>query len=122
LQASQSGQNCPDQLHSIVSHDPEPAPGLGVLASVEAKVASLGNGATFRQENGPEEVEAISGACLMLKRTLLELGCSVKITSCTLRTLICYRIRQAGYKNYYVPDATVIHFGGSMLKGRETYQ
>ena len=25
---------------------------------------------------------------------------------------LCYKIRQAGYKNYYIPDATVMHFGG----------
>jgi GT2 family glycosyltransferase len=26
---------------------------------------------------------------------------------------LCYKIRRAGFKSYYVPDATVIHHGGS---------
>ena len=33
---------------------------------------------------------------------------------------LCYKIRQAGYKNYFVPDATVIHFGGGSTQNRQS--
>jgi len=29
---------------------------------------------------------------------------------------LCYKVQRAGYKNYYVPEAEVIHFGGNSSK------
>jgi GT2 family glycosyltransferase len=68
----------------------------------------------FGAENGPEEVEALSGACLMLKRTLFEqVGLFSEDYFMYAEDIdLCCKIRQAGYKNYYVPNASIIHFGG----------
>jgi GT2 family glycosyltransferase len=78
------------------------------------KSSLWGASALFGNQRDPQEVEAISGACVMLKREAFEkaglfsedyfmyaedvdLGCKVS---------------QAGFRNYFVPDVTVVHFGG----------
>lgn len=73
-----------------------------------------GNAPLFGVQIRPEEVEAISGACIMVKRSLFEkVGLFSEDYFMYAEDLdLCYKIRQAGYTNYYIPDATVIHFGG----------
>jgi GT2 family glycosyltransferase len=73
-------------------------------------MAPLYDGAT-----GAREAEAISGACLMLKRRVFEeVGrFSGDYFMYAEDVDLCHKIRQACYKNYYVPEATVIHHGGS---------
>ncbi len=60
------------------------------------------------------EVDVISGACLMLKRSLFEqVGFFSEDYFMYAEDVdLCYKIRQAGYTNYYIPTASVIHFGG----------
>jgi N-acetylglucosaminyl-diphospho-decaprenol L-rhamnosyltransferase len=64
------------------------------------------------------EVEGISGACLMIKRDIFESvgGFCEDYFMYAEDMDLCYRVRQTGYKNYYVPEAEVIHFGGSSSK------
>lgn len=31
-------------------------------------------------------------------------------------TELCYQIRRAGFKNYYIPEAAIIHYGGSSTR------
>jgi GT2 family glycosyltransferase len=73
-----------------------------------------GMAALFGTGTVPEEVEAISGACIMLKRSVFEqVGrFSQEYFMYAEDVDLCHKIRQAGYKNLYVPEATVIHFGG----------
>jgi GT2 family glycosyltransferase len=61
------------------------------------------------------EVEAVSGACLMLRRTTFErVGrFSAEYFMYAEDMDLAYQVREAGYINYYVPDASVIHYGGS---------
>jgi len=73
-----------------------------------------GNEAIFASRNVPEEVEAISGACLMMHRTVFE---RVDLFSedyfmYTEDIDLCYKIMKQSFKNYFIPTATVIHFGG----------
>jgi GT2 family glycosyltransferase len=73
----------------------------------------------FLHDHGlPEEVEAICGACLMMKGEVFDKigGFSEEYFMYAEDMDLCYRARKAGYKNYYVPAATVIHFGGSSSK------
>jgi GT2 family glycosyltransferase len=65
-----------------------------------------------------EEVEAISGACLMIKRDVFKRvgGFSENYFMYAEDMDLCYKIRKAGYKNYYVPEVKVIHFGGGSSK------
>jgi GT2 family glycosyltransferase len=73
-----------------------------------------GNAPLFGGRTGPEEVEAISGACVMMNRGVFEqVGLfSEDYFMYTEDIDLCHNIREAGYKNYYIPQATVIHFGG----------
>ncbi len=73
-----------------------------------------GNAALFDDRNEPEEVEVISGACLMMHRSVFEqVGLfSEEYFMYTEDVDLCYKIREAGLKNYYIPDAIVIHYGG----------
>jgi GT2 family glycosyltransferase len=61
------------------------------------------------------EVEAISGACVMVTRTAFESvhGFSEDYFMYAEDIDLAYKIRRAGYRNYYVPGAVVIHHGGS---------
>jgi hypothetical protein len=70
--------------------------------------------ATFRNETQPVEVEALSGACLMVYRRVFEQvgGFSPEYFMYGEDLDLCYKTRKAGFKNYYVPDATFIHHGG----------
>jgi GT2 family glycosyltransferase len=77
-----------------------------------------GNAPLFGNQNGLQEVEALSGACIMLKRALFgKVGLfSEDYFIYTEDIDLCYKIRQAGYRNYYIPDAAVIHFGGASMQ------
>ena len=63
----------------------------------------------------PAEVEVISGACLMITREAFEqVGrFSEDYFMYGEDADLCLKLRKAGYKSCYVPDATVVHFGGS---------
>ena len=68
----------------------------------------------MRDDDRPAEVEAVSGACLMIKRDVFERigGFSEDYFMYAEDMDLCYQVRKAGFKNYYVPEAEVIHFGG----------
>jgi GT2 family glycosyltransferase len=68
----------------------------------------------FQSGNRPAQVEMISGACMMVKRDVfLKVGkFSEDYFMYAEDADLCYKAHQAGYKNYYVPDAVVVHFGG----------
>src|SRR4029077_806649 len=73
-----------------------------------------GTRALFENRQGPVCVDAVSGACLMIKRSVFE---SVQMFSPDYFMYsedldLCFKVARAGWKNYYVGDATVIHHGG----------
>jgi hypothetical protein len=70
--------------------------------------------AKFRNETKPVEVEALSGACMMVYRGVFEQvgGFSQEYFMYGEDLDLCYKTQKAGLKNYYVPDATIIHHGG----------
>ena len=77
-----------------------------------------GMSALFMDQEQPEEVEGISGACVMVKRSVFE---EVGLFSTDYFMYaedmdLCYKIRKVGCKNYYIPNATVMHFGGGSSK------
>jgi N-acetylglucosaminyl-diphospho-decaprenol L-rhamnosyltransferase len=61
------------------------------------------------------EVEVLSGACIMARRNVFQtVGMfSQDYFMFCEDTDLCYKIRQSGYKNYYIPTAKIIHYGGS---------
>jgi len=75
----------------------------------------------FLNSAKPEEVQVISGACIMVKREVFEKvrGFSEDYFMYTEDIDLCYRINQAGCKNYYIGEAAVIHHGGGSSKSQE---
>lgn len=73
-----------------------------------------GNALLFDTRITVGEVEGIVGACVMVERTLFEqVGLFSEDYFMYAEDLdLCYKIKQAGRTNYYLADATVVHFGG----------
>jgi hypothetical protein len=60
----------------------------------------------------PRQVEVIKGACLMLRREVLDqVGVlDTRYFIYTEEVDLCYRIAQAGWRLYWVPEALVVHY------------
>src|ERR1019366_1850950 len=73
-----------------------------------------GTASLFSQSPDPAEVEVISGACLMIKREVFErVGCFTEDYFMYAEDLdLCYKVHRAGFRNYYVKEASLIHYGG----------
>ena len=68
----------------------------------------------FAEGEASSEVDAVSGACLMIKRAIFE---SIRMFSDDYFMYsedidICNKVKSAGWKTYYVPIANVVHHGG----------
>lgn len=68
----------------------------------------------FSDSPEPARVEVISGACMMLKRDVFEqVGLFTEDYFMYAEDLdLCYKVASAGYSNYYVGTAAVVHYGG----------
>jgi GT2 family glycosyltransferase len=69
----------------------------------------------WEENEAAQEVDAVSGACLMVKRPVFE---SVGMFSTDYFMYsedidLCLKVRKAGWKTYYVPRAVVVHHGGA---------
>lgn len=73
---------------------------------------------TYLDENKTYEVDAISGAFMMMKREAYEkVGGFDPVFFMYGEDLdLCYRIQQAGYKVYYVHTTKIIHYKGESTK------
>jgi GT2 family glycosyltransferase len=71
-----------------------------------------------REHAGPIDVEAVLGACLFVRREVLEdVGLMPEDYFFFLEeTDWCFRIRQAGWRIVHLPDARVIHIFGASTK------
>ena len=79
-----------------------------------------GMASLFDNQDELAEVEVISGACLMLKRSLFEQvdQFSEEYFMYAEDLDLCYKISRAGFTNYYIPCASVTHFGGGSTEKR----
>lgn len=68
----------------------------------------------YTEGHSPVPAEAISGACILVKRDYYEaVGGFTETYFMYGEDLdLCYKLTQAGHRSYYVPDARVVHFGG----------
>ncbi len=68
----------------------------------------------FNNNQEPSIVDAISGACIMMERkTFEQIGkFSEEYFMFTEDIDLCYKVKNAGYLNYYVPEASIVHHGG----------
>ena len=92
---------------------------LDVLKNNWPRLKLWGMAPLYDSGSQPRAVEAISGACLMVKRQVFEsVGrFSEDYFMYAEDVDLAYKIRMAGYENVYVPDATLIHHGGSSSSG-----
>jgi GT2 family glycosyltransferase len=73
-----------------------------------------GMASLFGNKKEPSLVDAISGACIMMDRKVFEqIGkFSEDYFMYTEDIDLCYKTKKAGYLNYYIPEATIVHHGG----------
>jgi GT2 family glycosyltransferase len=85
--------------------------------------ASLWGTAPLRRAGaGPEEVDAVSGACLMVDREVFTSvgGFSEEYFMYAEDIDLAYKVRRAGRRNHYAPGASVVHHGGSSTEHMTT--
>ena len=72
----------------------------------------------FLDENKTHEVDVLAGAFMMLRKSVLdEIGLLDETFFMYGEDIdLSYRIVQAGYKNYYFTDTTIIHYKGESTK------
>ena len=72
----------------------------------------------FVDRGVPEEVDVVSGACLMVKRSVFEKAglFSKDYFMYSEDVELCYKIRQSGWRVYYVGKAEIVHYGGASAK------
>jgi N-acetylglucosaminyl-diphospho-decaprenol L-rhamnosyltransferase len=77
----------------------------------------------FEDGPGPFPAEAISGACMLLRREVFESlgGFSPDYFMYSEDTDLCFKARRNGWINYYVPKAVIVHHGGGSSRTRENH-
>jgi len=73
-----------------------------------------GSAPLWRSKGQPTPVDAVSGASLMIRKDTFE---SIGMFSTSYFMYaedvdLCYRAHQKGWGVYFIPEATVVHFGG----------
>ncbi len=73
-----------------------------------------GIGPLYSPGDRPARVEAISGACMTMRREAFERAgmFSEEYFMYAEDIDLCYKMRQAGLQNYYTGDTSIVHFGG----------
>jgi GT2 family glycosyltransferase len=78
----------------------------------------------FESISKPTSVEAISGACIMIRREVFKSigGFSADYFMYAEDMDLCYKAFKAGHRNYFLPTASVIHHGDSSVgKARSNF-
>lgn len=85
-----------------------------ILRKIFPKSKLWGNRSVFDMATKPVEVDSISGACMMVSRRVFNLvgGFSSDFFMYGEDLDLCHKVRRAGFKNYYLNKATVVHYGG----------
>lgn len=74
-----------------------------------------GTAPLFTRENGtPADVQAVSGACVMIKRPIFDqIGWfSTDYFLYTEDIDLCYKVHHVGFRVCHVADAQIVHYGG----------
>jgi N-acetylglucosaminyl-diphospho-decaprenol L-rhamnosyltransferase len=75
----------------------------------------------FEENKEPVPVEAISGACMLARREVVErVGCfSTDYFMYAEDVDLCVKIAKAGWNIYHVPDAMIVHYAGGSSSSHE---
>jgi len=76
-----------------------------------------GMAALFAADDEPKPVEAVSGACVMVRRAVFEKvsGFSEEYFMYGEDLDLSHKLRAAGLVNYFIPNAVMVHHGGSSV-------
>lgn len=90
--------------------------GLSMLFPKSKKFAKYHLG--YLSEDETHEIEVLSGACMFLRKEVLD---KIGLLDETFFMYgedidLSYRVTQAGYKNYYFPETQIIHYKGESTK------
>jgi GT2 family glycosyltransferase len=90
--------------------------GLSKIFSKSKKFGQYHLGFLSKEET--HEVDVLSGACMMIRRNVLEqVGLLDEDYFMYGEDIdLSYQINKAGYKNYYFPETNIIHFKGESTK------
>ncbi len=79
---------------------------------------------TYLDENEINEVEAVSGSCMVIRRAVVDaIGYLDELFFAYQEDAdFCFRARQAGWRIYYFPEAQIIHYGGQGGSKVEVYR
>jgi GT2 family glycosyltransferase len=74
--------------------------------------------AAYADTKDPVQVEALSGACMMLRRDVFERagGFSPEYFMFGEDLDLCWKVQSADLVNLYVPDAVIVHHGGGSTR------
>jgi len=77
--------------------------------------------ALYRAGKSPSAVDAISGACMMLRREVAQQveGFSTDYFMYAEDMDLCAKVAKAGHAILYVPEAVIVHYGGASSSQRE---
>jgi GT2 family glycosyltransferase len=78
----------------------------------------------FDESTAPNQVDVVSGACMMMWRQVFDGigGFDSRYFVYSEDVEICLKAATAGFRNYYVPTAVVVHHGGRSTAGTENTQ
>ena len=73
-------------------------------------------------KKGPQEVDYVEGACLLVRREALENAGKLSEAFFMYAEEVdwCFAMKKAGWEVWYQPDATIIHLGGASSQNRRT--
>jgi N-acetylglucosaminyl-diphospho-decaprenol L-rhamnosyltransferase len=108
---------CVTALPSIVNQ----ALGAKLLRNIFPKWKIWGMRPLYEEGSTPCIVEAISGACMLVKREVVStVGAFTTDYFMYAEDMdLCAKVNKAGWNIYYVPGAEVIHYGGASSSLRE---
>lgn len=77
----------------------------------------------FSTDKTPVPVDMVSGACLMIRRDVFDRigGFSSDYFMYSEDVDICKKAKDAGWKSYYLPTASIIHYNGQSTKKQPSY-
>jgi hypothetical protein len=82
------------------------------------KSSLWGMAVLFESGTAVGEVEAVAGACMMIRKETFEMvgGFSSNYFMYAEDLDLCFKTRRAGFRNYYIGGATIVHHGGGCTK------
>ncbi|MGO9531630.1 MAG: glycosyltransferase family 2 protein [Syntrophobacteraceae bacterium] len=103
-------QSLPTILNQVLDAD--------ILRRVFPKSGLWGTEALLEKAPMPVEVEAVSGACMIVRREVFDSigGFSGDFFMYGEDLDLCWKARRAGFRNYHINDVVIVHHGGGSLQ------